>query len=557
MAVLAEGSGMNNERTDRIGIRDYNEGVPPPPRLLLWLVVGIFVVLIVGGITALLFLSNRPSPSTLLSIAIIVAPVVTVGSILAAILLRSRLPKRFSLWLTLGWVMLWAIAVFIFIVVFRNSLAPGQRETVKFYLPFMTMFEPPLPAADTSLPTPVPNQAGGISPEDLLSAPLGLATPTSALITPSAQPSPTTGITPTAQPTSVPQVTATQLTQPTAIAATSEPTSPTESVSGSANASLPLPPSSARLNGITPIKQGWNNCGPANITMALTFYGWRDDQEVAVSFLKPEREDKNVNPWEMVAFVNERSQVRALWRVGGDVELLKQLIANNLPVVVETGYLYEGSDWLGHYETLVGYDDARQVFYVYDSWLGTGENGSGLPKAYDEFDSFWQAFNRTFIVLYKPDEEGLVRSLLGERADVTRADELAAEAAQTEAQANPQNAYTWFNIGSTLTKLGQYEEATAAFDRARQLQTLPWRMLWYQFGMYEAYFNVGRYNEILALVEANLNNGGTYVEETYYWQGRALAAQGDKARAAAAFRQALNHHPGYTEAQAALNALNS
>jgi hypothetical protein len=475
-----------------------------------------------------------------LGIGIIVAPIFTLGSILAAIGFRSRLPNRFAFWITAGWTTVWALGALIFILVFRNSMAPGQRETVKYYLPLMVMFEPSLPPADTSLPTPIHNQTNGISPEDLLGAPLGNDTPISTL----------SQVHPTATLTRTPEPTATQTVPPTSPPATPNTVQPTLAASN-------INPLAARLSGITPVKQGWNNCGPANITMALTFYGWRDDQEVAVAFLKPEREDKNVNPWEMVAFVNERSQVKALWRVGGDMELIKRLIANNLPVVVETGYLYEGSDWLGHYETLVGYDDTRRVFYVYDSWLGTGENGSGLPKTYEEFDSFWQAFNRTFIVLYKPDEEGLVRSLLGERADVTRADEMAVEIARAEALANPQDAYAWFNLGSSLTRTGQYPEAAAAFDKARQIGTLPWRMLWYQFGMYEAYYQVGRYDEILPLVEANLNNGGAYVEETYYWQGKALAALGNATKAAAAFRQALARRPGYTDAQTALSALNS
>ena len=37
--------------------------------------------------------------------------------------------------------------------------------------------------------------------------------------------------------------------------------------------------------------------------------------------------------------------------------MLKRLLANNLPVIIETGYMYEGSSWLGHYQTVVGYDD--------------------------------------------------------------------------------------------------------------------------------------------------------------------------------------------------------
>lgn len=42
-----------------------------------------------------------------------------------------------------------------------------------------------------------------------------------------------------------------------------------------------LTPASYRLDNITHIYQGWNNCGPATLTMALTYYGYRADQNPA------------------------------------------------------------------------------------------------------------------------------------------------------------------------------------------------------------------------------------------------------------------------------------
>ena len=119
---------------------------------------------------------------------------------------------------------------------------------------------------------------------------------------------------------------------------------------------------------------------------------------------------------------------------------------------------------------------------------------------------------------------------------------------------NPQNAFAWFNLGSSLTKLAKYQQAAAAFDKARQVG-LHWRMTLYQFTPFEAYYNVGRYEEIMSLTNANLLNGGQYVEETYYWQGKVYAEEKDNVKAAAAFRQALVHNPRYTAAQDALNAL--
>ena len=45
-----------------------------------------------------------------------------------------------------------------------------------------------------------------------------------------------------------------------------------------AGARAGIVPTSWHLNGIQHIYQGWNNCGPATLTMGLTYYGYSDDQ---------------------------------------------------------------------------------------------------------------------------------------------------------------------------------------------------------------------------------------------------------------------------------------
>jgi hypothetical protein len=524
------------------------EGIAPPPRFLLWMVIGLFLLLVIGGLGVVFFLQNRPTLVTLFDLAIKLAVVITVVSLVGAIAFRKRLPRRFILGLVIALVLAWIIGGGAFVLVYRNSLAPGQREAAKSLLPFMKVFDPPLPPPNTSLPTPIPAAEGGISPNDLLTAPLGISTPVPTSVVPAAiqvEPSPT--VPPTAQPT----MTATSV--PTDTAQSTEGVEvQTQTITGN---SIPSLPGSARLYGFTGVKQTWNNCGPANITMALSYYGWTEGQEVAQSYLRPDKEDKNVNPSEIVAFVNEETGVRALTRIGGEMELLKGFLSNNIPVLIETGYMYEGSSWLGHYQTVVGYDDVQGAFYIYDSYLGTGENGAGIPKPYTEFDKDWENFNRAFIVVYKQEDEATVRNLLGDWADVTWAAEHAAQVAQAEAQVNPQNSFAWYNLGTSLTRLGQFEQAAVAFDQARRIGTLPWRITLYQFGPFEAYYNVGRYEEVLSLVNSNLNNGGEYIEETYYWQGKVLEAQGDDANAAESFRRALQHNPRFAAAQDALNAL--
>ncbi|HMR66101.1 MAG TPA: hypothetical protein PKE64_18990, partial [Anaerolineae bacterium] len=56
------------------------------------------------------------------------------------------------------------------------------------------------------------------------------------------------------------------------------------------------------LTGLTHQWQTWNNCGPATITMNLSYFGRTETQVEAAQFLKPNRDDKNVSPYELAAY---------------------------------------------------------------------------------------------------------------------------------------------------------------------------------------------------------------------------------------------------------------
>lgn len=533
------------------------DGVTPPPRIL-WLALGLFLFIVIITLVGIIIYQREQRIAALVPLAAIGVAGLLVGCGISLWMYRKNLPRRFALWVIVALFLLMLVGSIGSVIVFRSILPPRYQEGIVTIVPFMRALMPATPVGG-SLPTAIAPENGDISPQDLLSAPLILGG------TPTATPSPEAteevvqveaSATPTA--TSTPEITPTATLTPTdeateEVVQSIPPTRPSEF---EVAVSSPSRPGSARLFGFNYIKQGWNECGPANITMALSYYGWRDPITTAESFLKPNDEDKNVNPGEMVAFVNERTQVRAITRIGGDINLLKDFLAADLAVIIETGYMFEGYDWLGHYQTLVAYDDLGKVFYLYDSYLGPGENNEGLPESYDTFDEQWKHFNRTFIVIYPPEREVEVARILGDRADLVGAAEHALAVGQAEARANPQDPFAWFNIGTALTRLERYDEAAAAYDRSRQVGTIPWRITWYQHGPFEAYFNAGRYADVLALVQANLNNT-PYVEETFYWQGKALAAQGDRSGADAAYRRALSLNPRYTAAQQALNQLNA
>lgn len=309
-------------------------------------------------------------------------------------------------------------------------------------------------------------------------------------------------------------------------------------------------------NRLTWEEQGWNNCGPTTITMGLTYYGYSHDQEKAVEYLKPNIEDKNVSPSEMVLFVNTQAvqdaSVHALYRIGGTPELLKSLLDNGFPVVIERGIDVVGSGWMGHYSLVVGYDDTAGEYLLFDSYFGDGD-GSGRRESQAILNQGWKHFNNTFIVIYDPTREANLNAILGSYVDASFAATVAFENAKSEATLDPDDKWAWFNMGTSLVQLGRYEEAVLAFDRARTLQ-LPFRMLWYQFAPYEAYYQVGRYDDVIALALAN-ERQTEYVEEIYYYRGLAYAAQGNVDEAIRQFDRALVYNSNYTQAQNAKQAV--
>jgi tetratricopeptide (TPR) repeat protein len=325
----------------------------------------------------------------------------------------------------------------------------------------------------------------------------------------------------------------------------------------------PIPPTatptdaspSLKLDGFRLVYQTWNNCGPATLTVNLSYFGWTGDQAQAALFLKPDREDKNVGPDEMAAYAHSVLDLQAIARVNGTLDRLKALLRAGIPVIVETGYDPdpETLGWMGHYLLAIGYDDAQGHLILHDVYHGGGDTGDGVTDTYDNFDKFWSHFNRAYVVVYRPDQAGTVADILGADIDDTAMYEAALARAQGEAAADPNNAFAWFNIGTDLVGLGRYEDAAAAYDQARVVG-LPWRMLWYQFGPFEAYYHVGRYDDVLALAQANLRVT-PYVEETFYYRGLVFQAQGDLSAARENFQLALRYNANFQRASEALAAL--
>ncbi len=302
-------------------------------------------------------------------------------------------------------------------------------------------------------------------------------------------------------------------------------------------------------------EQELNNCGPATLAMYLRYFGWQGDQTTIASVVKPKKEDRNVNIEELVAYVN--TQVPGLeiqYRVGGDIATLKQLLAAGFPVMIEESFIMEESywpnddRWAGHYLLITGYDDRLESFTAQDTFLGPD-----LSISYATIDGRWKSFNRVYLLVYPPEQRPAIQAILGDQWDVDANRRYALELAQKETEANPDDAFACFNVGTNLIYFENYSQAAVAYDKARSVG-LPQRMLRYQFGPFFAYFQTNRIEDLLALTEYALKRTPN-AEEAKMWRGWAMYRQGNREEAGKLFNEALAANPLNPDAQYAVNFL--
>jgi uncharacterized protein YvpB len=167
-------------------------------------------------------------------------------------------------------------------------------------------------------------------------------------------------------------------------------------------------PGAVLLDGVVYVDQfnRWNYCGPANLAMALKFWGWKGSRDDIARVIKPGanepdepfidrgKTDKNVMPYEMANFVIDETPYNVLVRYGGDMDLIKRLLAAGFPVLIEKGYYerdYTGKvAWLGHYSFVTGYDDEKDVFIYQDSYPPEKVSGENREISYADFNEGWR-----------------------------------------------------------------------------------------------------------------------------------------------------------------------
>ncbi len=341
-------------------------------------------------------------------------------------------------------------------------------------------------------------------------------------------------------------------------------------------------PSAVTLQGVTFVDQmhRWNYCGPANLSMALEYWGWKgepgntmDIRDQIASVVKPGQNDPNgsfidngntdvnVMPYELVDYVNDHTSLRALYRFGGDLDLVKRLIAAGFPVIAEKG-IYQTlppentMQWAGHYAFTTGYDDSSQEYIWQDSYTPNDkipykQQGYNQKISYAEYQSTWRAFDYIFIVVYPPDRENDLFKVLGPWADEGWAFQHALDIANQEIPTltGQDLFFAWFNRGTSLVYLGQDGDAATAFDYAlgplfeslsSDQAKRPYRIMWYQTTPYKAYYNTSQYQKVITLADNTLStiHAPRSLEESLYWKALSEYALGQYDQAYKDIRQA-------------------
>lgn len=287
--------------------------------------------------------------------------------------------------------------------------------------------------------------------------------------------------------------------------------------------------------------QTFNNCGPAALSMALSYFDINVTQQKLGIELRPfqnpqgDNDDKSVTLDEL-AKKAEEFNLLAYHRPTGDIRTLKLLISYNLPVITRT-WLKEGDD-IGHYRLIRGFDDTQEQFIQDDSLQGTN-----LKYTYDEFLVLWQGFNYEYLVLIPKEKQEVAERILGENTNERKAWEKALQIAQEQLTENPANIFTRFNLSVAYYYLGDYQKSVDNFELVEE--KLPFRMLWYQIEPILAYQKLKKYDKVFLLTDKILRNYNRAFSELYHIRGQIYLKQGKTNLANSEFEKARFYNKNY------------
>src|SRR3990170_3896122 len=151
---------------------------------------------------------------------------------------------------------------------------------------------------------------------------------------------------------------------------------------------LKKPPESKILPTDYHVFQTFNNCGPAALSMALSYYGINVSQQVLGEELRPwqnpqgDNDDKSVTLEELGEKAKDFDLI-PYHRPNGNIDLIKLFITYDIPVVART--LTKIEEDIGHYRIVKGYNNEIGQIIQDDSL-----QNKKLWFSYADFSLLWK-----------------------------------------------------------------------------------------------------------------------------------------------------------------------
>ncbi|MBI2049416.1 C39 family peptidase [Candidatus Roizmanbacteria bacterium] len=327
--------------------------------------------------------------------------------------------------------------------------------------------------------------------------------------------------------------------------------SPTQAPTPTPTMILEQPPISKILGNDYHIFQTFNNCGPAALSMALSYYGINESQQVLGQALRPyqvpngDNDDKSVT-LEELAEKSKEYGFTPYHRPNGNIETIKLFISYDIPIISRT--LLKTNEDIGHYRIIKGYDQSTMQIIQDDSL-----QGKNLSYPYEDFSSLWKQFNYEYLVLVPSDKVLIAEQVLGEDADEKVAWSKALKNAENELTQNPTDIYARFNLSVALYNIGEYQRSVEEFEKVENL--LPFRTLWYQIEPIQSYYELGNYDRVFEITNKILNTYNRAFSELYIIRGNIYKNQGNLEFAKQEFEKAVFYNINLNSAQDSLNSL--
>ena len=314
---------------------------------------------------------------------------------------------------------------------------------------------------------------------------------------------------------------------------------------------IKTPPTSKTLNNDYHVFQTFNNCGPAALSMALSYYGINVSQQVLGEELRPwqnpqgDNDDKSVTLEELGEKAKDFDLI-PYHRPNGNIDLIKLFITYDIPVVART--LTKIEEDIGHYRIVKGYNDETGQIIQDDSL-----QNKNLWFSYADFSLLWKQFNFEYLILVPKDKDEIAQNILGENKDPYVAWQKAVQNSQKQLEENQYDIYARFNLSVALYNIGNYQESVDEFEKVEAL--LPFRTLWYQIEPIKAYYELGDYQRVFELTEKILNNWNRAFSELYFLRGQIYLKQDNKDTAHQEFEKAVFYNRNFIPAQEALKIM--